>query len=304
MKKPVLVIMAAGMGSRYGGLKQLDPVDDDGNMIIDYSLYDAKQAGFETVIFLIRPGMKAAFHTAIGCRIAREMEVLYAYQQIESLPVGFSVPEGREKPWGTGHAVLSCASLIHGPFAVINADDYYGPHAFRMLYRFLSSKVDARHYAMVGYKLQNTLAETGSVARGICTIESDGYLMGITEHTRIERRGSQVAFTEDGGISWKTLPENAVTSMNFWGFPQTFLHVLAEQFPVFLQEHLAQNPLKCEYFLPAAVDAQIRKGKASVLVLPSQDRWYGVTYREDKPVVERAFRQMKADGVYPQVLWR
>lgn len=189
MAKPVLVIMAAGMGSRYGGLKQLDPVDEVGNLIIDYSIYDAKQAGFETVVFLIRPGMEPVFRTAIGDRIARQMQVAYAYQQIEELPAGFSVPERREKPWGTGHAVLSCAPVVHGPFAVINADDYYGTHAFRMLYQFLSSEADAGHYAMAGYRLQNTLTEKGSVARGICTLGEGGRLLGITERTRVERRG-------------------------------------------------------------------------------------------------------------------
>jgi len=304
MAKPELVIMAAGMGSRYGGLKQLDPVDEAGNLIIDYSIYDAKQAGFETVVFLIRPGMGPAFRAAIGDRIARQMQVAYAYQQIGELPAGFSAPEGREKPWGTGHAVLSCAPVVHGPFAVINADDYYGTHAFRMLYQFLSSEADAGHYAMVGYRLQNTLTEKGSVARGICTLGEGGRLLGITERTRVERRGPGAAFTEDGGDTWTALPESAVASMNLWGFPRDFFGVLAERFPAFLQERLAKDPLKCEYFLPAVVDAQIREGKAEVSVLPSPDRWYGVTYREDKPAVERAFREMKAEGVYPQTLWR
>lgn len=304
MSKPVLVVMAAGLGSRYGGLKQMDPIDAEGNLIIDYSIFDAKRAGFDSVVFLIRPEMQSDFRAVIGERLARRVEVVYAYQRIDDLPHGFSVPEGREKPWGTGHALLSCRPVVHGPFAVINADDYYGPHAFTLLYQFLTEQVRADHYAMVGYQLRNTLTDEGSVARGICEMGKDGRLLRITERTRVETRSGTAVYTEDGGASWTELPGDTVASMNLWGFPSAFFEVLATRFPLFLQEALPEDPLKCEYFLPSVVDAQIQAGGACVTVLPSSDRWYGITYRNDKPVVERALQEMRAHGIYPASLWR
>ena len=305
MKKPVLVIMAAGMGSRYGGLKQIDPVDGQGHIIMDFSLYDAKKAGFEKVIFIIKRENEADFRQAIGDRVSREMEVAYVFQELENLPRGYQVPEGRVKPFGTGHAVLSCIQEVDGPFAVINADDYYGRHAFEMIYQFLSSHTDddKYRYTMVGYILENTLTENGHVARGVCVTDESGYLQGIHERTHIEKRGDVTAYTEDDGATWVTIPEGSTVSMNMWGFSASMLRELQERFPRFLDENLEKNPLKCEFFLPSVVGELLDEGKATVQVLKSADKWYGVTYKEDKAVVVEAIARMKAEGLYPEKLW-
>ncbi len=306
MNKPVLVVMAAGMGSRYGGLKQIDPVDQEGHIIIDFSIYDAVQAGFEKVIFIIKRENEADFRAAIGDRLSRQIEVAYVFQEIGNLPEGYSVPEGRVKPWGTGHAILSCAGEIDGPFAVINADDYYGSHAFRMAYDFLSASEETEgisQYMMVGYKLENTLTDNGYVARGVCVTDADGCLIKINERTHIEKREDGAAYTEDGGASWTWLAGDSTVSMNMWGFTRSILGELTERFPRFLDENLDKNPMKCEYFLPFVVDELLREGKAQVKVQKSMDKWYGVTYKEDKPVVMAAIQRMKDEGLYPQKLW-
>ena len=305
MKKPVLVIMAAGMGSRYGGLKQIDPIDDGGHMIIDFSLFDAKRAGFEKVVFIIKKENEEIFKEVIGNRIAEYMEVVYVFQDIDNIPEGFAVPEGRAKPWGTGHAVLSCIDAVDGPFAVINADDFYGYEAFKVIYDYLSSHEDDEmyRYTMVGYKLENTVTENGHVARGVCSTNEAGELVGIKERTRIEKKEDGIAFTEDEGESWTYLPADTLVSMNMWGFSVSILQELKAQFPAFLEKGIAANPLKCEYFLPEVVSGLLKDGKATVAVLPSADKWYGVTYKEDKPVVMEAVRRMKENGTYPAKLW-
>ena len=301
MKKPVLVIMAAGMGSRYGGLKQIDPVDDKGHIIIDFSIYDAMLAGFEKVVFIIKKDNEADFRKCIGERVAEKVQVEYVFQDLNNLPEGYRVPAGREKPWGTGHAVLSCLSVVDGPFAVINADDYYGREAFRVIYDYLISHQDNEkyQYAMVGYYLKNTLTENGHVARGVCSVSEAGKLADITERTRIEKHADGPAFTEDDGKTWVSLPEDTIVSMNMWGFNASLLVELKERFANFLERNLAKNPLKCEYFLPFVVDQLLKENKAEVTVLKSSDRWYGVTYKEDKPVVVEAIKKLKDAGLYP-----
>ena len=305
MKKPVLVIMAAGMGSRYGGLKQIDPVDEQGHIIMDFSIFDAKKAGFEKVIFIIKKENEKDFKEAIGARIEREMEVAYAYQDLHDLPGGFEVPDGRVKPWGTAHAVLSAKDEIDGPFAVINADDYYGGEAFQKIYDYLQSHEDdgKYRYAMVGYHLENTLTENGHVARGICEMNAQGELVRVTERTRIEKKGQGAAYTTDEGQSWISLPEGTIVSMNMWGFTAGFLAEIEKGFAGFLARDCQENPLKCEYFLPAVVSSLLQEDKAAVAVLETADKWYGVTYKEDKPVVEQAVRAMKQAGLYPEQLW-
>lgn len=305
MEKPVLVVMAAGMGSRYGGMKQIDPVGPSGQVIIDYSLYDARRAGFETVIFVIKHEIEDAFKAAIGDRVSKVMKVEYAFQQLEELPNGFAVPEGRAKPWGTCHAVLAAKHLIHGPFAVINADDYYGPEAFQVIYDYLSTHQygEVYDYCMVSYLLKNTVSENGSVARGVCEANPDGTLAAVTERTCIETYPGGIHFTENGGDTWQDLAPDTPVSMNLWGFGQSFLEEAEARFAGWLSENLPKNPLKCEYFLPLVVSELLAEGKATVKLLHSTDKWYGVTYREDKPVVVNAIAQKVADGLYPADLW-
>lgn len=305
MNKPVLVVMAAGMGSRYGGMKQIDPVGPNGEVIIDYSLYDAYRAGFRTVIFVIKHEIEEAFRAAIGDRISKIMEVKYAFQQLDILPTGFEVPENREKPWGTCHAVLAAKNLIDGPFAVINADDYYGVEAFQVMYDYLSTHADDDfyRYCMVSYLLKNTLSENGSVARGVCIKNEDGTLQSVTERTRIEPYADGVHYTEDGGASWTDLPSDTPVSMNLWGFGKSFLDEAENRFAAWLDANLPTNPLKCEYFLPLVVTELIEEGKAKIQVLRSTDKWYGVTYREDKPLVVEAIARKTAEGQYPENLW-
>ena len=305
MKKPVLVIMAAGMGSRYGGLKQIDPVDEQGHIIMDFSIFDAKRAGFEKVVFIIKKENEADFKEAVGNRMAEQMEVAYVYQDLHNIPEGFEVPEGRVKPWGTAHAVLSAIDEIDGPFAVINADDYYGRDAFQVIYDYLATHEDddKYRYTMVGYKLENTVTDNGHVARGVCDTNEAGELVRITERTRIEKRNGGIAYSEDDGASWTELPGDTLVSMNMWGFTRSILDELKAGFPAFLEKGLVSNPMKCEYFLPAVVSTLLEEGRATVAVLASADKWYGVTYKEDKPVVVQAIKKMKAEGRYPEKLW-
>lgn len=305
MEKPVLVIMAAGMGSRYGGLKQIDPIDEEGHIIIDFSLFDAKRAGFEKVIFIIKKENEEDFKAVVGDRMAGYMDVSYAFQDLANLPDGYEVPEGRVKPWGTAHAVLSCIDQVDGPFAVINADDYYGVEAFRLIYDYLESHPDddKYRYTMVGYHLGNTVTDNGHVARGVCTTDENNQLVKVVERTRIEKRDGGIAFTEDDGASWTGLPEQTIVSMNMWGFTKSILGEIRDGFPAFLDKGLKENPMKCEYFLPSVVSDLLEEGKAAVSVLESKDKWYGVTYKEDKPVVVAAVKKMKEDGIYPKHLW-
>ena len=304
MKKPVLVIMAAGMGSRYGGLKQLDPVGNHDQLIIDYSIYDARRAGFETVVFVIKPEIESDFKALVGSRIEKCMNVKYVYQLKEDLPEGYSVPEGRTKPWGTAHAALAARHVVNGPFAVINADDYYGPEAFLKIYDYLSTHPDGAiyEYAMVGYLLKNTVTENGTVARGVCEETADHYLSQITERTKIEK-GDPPRYTEDGGATWTELPADTIVSMNLWGFNRSFLDEAWARFPAFLDKALAEAPEKAEYYLPTVVSQLIGEAAARVNILRSEDKWYGVTYREDKPVVVQAIREKTEAGLYPERLW-
>ena len=301
MKQPTLVIMAAGMGSRFGGPKQITPVDPQGHIIIDFSLHDAWQAGFRHVVFIIKREMRAEFEEVIGSRAAEHFEVTYVYQELDKLPEGYSVPEERSKPWGTGHAVVCCRDVIDGPFAVINADDFYGPTAFTTIYNQLVSCTDDTVYSMVGYRLRNTVTEHGSVARGVCEVEN-GKLTAITERTKIFKRGNDAAYTEDGE-TFVDISGDTIVSMNLWGFSVKMLDELWKRFPAFLDKNLPVNPLKCEYFLPFVVDEQIVDGSASVSVLPCEETWYGVTYREDLESVCNAIADMKAKGIYKEDLW-
>ena len=306
MKKPVLVVMAAGMGSRYGGLKQVDPVGNHNQLIIDYSIYDARRAGFETVVFVIKHEIEDTFKAAIGDRLSKVINVKYAYQQLDDLPEGYSVPEESVKPWGTAHAILAARKVVDGPFAVVNADDYYGPEGFKKIYDYLESHPDqpgCYEFAMVGYLLGNTVTENGHVARGICVEDSENYLTRVTERTRIEKDGADARFTEDDGATWTHLSGNTIVSMNLWGFTESFLKEAEARFPAFLDKALAENPLKGEYFLPSVVTQLLEEKKARVKVLRSTDKWYGVTYREDKPVVVNAIAEMTANGLYPDKLW-
>ena len=305
MKKPTLVIMAAGMGSRYGGLKQIDPVDQEGHIIMDFSMFDARRAGFEKVVFIIKRETEADFREAVGNRMEKIMDVEYAYQDLYNIPEGFQVPEGRVKPWGTAHAVLSAMDKIEGSFAVINADDYYGCHSFKTLYDYLAAHEDDEkyRYAMVGYRLKNTVTDNGHVARGICEVNEKRELLTVTERTRIEKRNGKIAYSEDDGDTWTEVDGDTLVSMNMWGFTRSILDEIQKGFPDFLNNGLKENPLKCEYFLPAVVSGLLAEGKASVAVLESEDVWYGVTYKEDKPVVMNAIQSLKDAGVYPQKLW-
>ena len=302
MKKPILIIMAAGLGSRYGGLKQITPVDDVGHILIDFSLYDAVRAGFERVVFVITPQLENDFREVIGNYIEPYMQVTYAYQTLDALPAGYYVSEGRVKPWGTAHAVLSAKDLVDANFAVINADDFYGANAFRAIYDFLLNGADDDHHAMVGYALGNTLTEHGYVARGICELDDNHNLREIVERTHIEARPGGAAYTEDG-VDYTFVPSDTVVSMNLWGFGRSMMDEIDKRFPAFLNENLPKNPLKCEYFLPLVPNALLREGKAEIKVLPTADKWYGVTYAADMPVVRAAIARMKAEGQYPEKLW-
>ena len=302
-KKPILVVMAAGMGSRYGGLKQIDPVGPSGEAILDYSLYDARRAGFETVVFIIKHEIEQAFQEAVGARALRAgFEVRYAYQQLDKLPEGFTVPEGRVKPWGTAHAILVAEEAIgEAPFAVINADDYYGPQGFRLVYDYLCRHADGDRFAwsMVGFLLKNTVSANGSVSRGVCVTDAAGNLRSVTERTCIAPYAGGIHYSEDGGESWTDLDENSVVSMNLWGFTPAYIAEAKAGFAAFLRENLPVNPLKCEYYLPSVVTAALQQGKAEVRVLTSTDKWHGITYREDKPELVAALQQMSAQGLYP-----
>ena len=308
MNKPVLVVMAAGMGSRYGGLKQIDAVGSCGEAILDFSLYDAHKAGFETAVIIIKEAIKQDFMELVGKRLEKcPMEIRYAYQELDKLPEGFSVPAERTKPWGTSHAVLCAQDAIgDAPFAVINADDYYGQSAFRDIYQFLvnTQDDDKYRYCMVGYELGNTVTDHGSVARGVCQVDKQGYLTHVIERTKIEKYEGGIHFTEDDGNTWSDLPANTPVSMNLWGFSPSFLKEIGIRFPEFLSVDVPKNPAKAEYFLPRTVSELLAEEKATVQVLHSCDKWYGVTYAEDKAIVVSALREMTQQGIYPDGLWK
>ncbi len=300
MTQPTLVILAAGMGSRFGGLKQIIPVDDHGHSIIDFSLYDAYRSGFRKVTFIIKHEIEADFKAAIGKRIEKYFDVQYIYQQLDVLPAGYSVPEGRVKPWGTGHAVSCCLGHVDGPFAVINADDFYGHTAYTALYDFLKEERPANEHAMVAYLVKNTVTENGSVARGVCS-GKDGFLTDVVERTRIEKRGDDAAYTEDGE-TWVHLPGDTLVSMNCWAFGNSLLQELNDRFPAWLDANIPVNPLKCEYFLPFVVNDLIQEGKAAVRLLNCHETWYGMTYKEDMQTVKNAIAAMREKGIYPETL--
>ena len=303
---PVLVVMAAGMGSRYGGLKQIDPVGSCGEAILDYSVYDAYEAGFETVVIIIKEAIKKDFMETVGARLQKApVEIRYAYQELDKLPEGYTVPEGRTKPWGTSHAVLCAKEAIDGaPFAVINADDYYGKSAYRVIFDTLSKAADGEKYdyCMVGYELGKTVTDNGSVARGVCCIDENGDLSHVVERTKIEKYEGGIHFTEDGE-NWEDLPEDTIVSMNMWGYTPSFLDEVEKRFSAFLDKTLAENPAKGEFYLPTVVQALLQEDKATVKVLTSPDKWYGVTYAADKPQVVAALREKAAEGLYPDSLW-
>ena len=302
MQKPALVVMAAGMGSRYGGLKQIDPVGRHGEIIMDYSLYDALEAGFEKVVFIINHRIEKDFYDVIGRRAEKHMEVRYVFQQPDAmLPAGFTVPEGREKPWGTAHALLCCKNDVNEPFAAINADDYYGKRAFSVLYDYLKNAKDGdkADFSMVGYLAKNTLTEHGSVARGVCEVDQKGELVNIVERLKIFKTPEGPAYTEDDGKTFVHFPEDNLVSMNFFGFTPALFPALEARFPEFLTEALEKNPLKGEFLIPQEVGRMLQADRASVRVLSSPDRWYGVTYREDKPEVMQALSDLTDAGAYP-----
>lgn len=304
MKKTALVVMAAGMGSRFGGgIKQLEPVGPNGEIIMDYSIYDAKKAGFDKVVFIIRKELEQDFREIIGDRIEKQIAVEYVFQEKEAIPEGFRVPEGRKKPWGTGHAILSCKGTLREPFAVINADDYYGSQAFRMMHDFLIRlPEDARHrYCMAGFILGNTLSEHGRVTRGICQV-ADGKMLDVEEHFELRREGDAV-LGENGSRVQVTLSPEVPVSMNMWGFTPDFLEELSVRFEEFFGTAVPANPEKAEFLLPEVVGMMVKEGRATVQVLPTNDRWFGVTYKEDKPQFVASINQLIAEGKYPKSLY-
>jgi hypothetical protein len=300
--KPELVVMAAGAGSRFGGLKQLEPVGPHGEVVMDYALYDAKQAGVERVVFVIRKAFAKEFHEKLGSRYSSWMEVAYAFQELDLLPQGFTVPEAREKPWGTAHALLAAESKISAPFLAINADDFYGRHAFATMREFLATPREGTHeaYAMVAFQLANTLSDHGTVARGICEVAANGFLSAVTVHTGLERNGEEIRERTHDGPSLPYTGREPV-SMNFWGFQPSIFGHLQARFAAFLKA-AGQDP-KAEFYIPTVVDALIREGCATVRVLETPDRWFGVTYREDKASVVTRIQELVQTGEYPRSLW-
>lgn len=302
--KPVLVILAAGMGSRYGGLKQMDPVGEGGESIIDFSLYDAKLAGFETAVCIIKEDMATDFEAMMNRGAARFMNLRYAYQGVEHVPSGTDIPPGRKKPWGTAHALLQARPLIDGPFAVINADDYYGKQAFASAYDFLLNAKDGApaDYCAIGYRIENTLTEHGHVARGLCAVDGDGYISDIQEIKKIQRIGKEICY-DAGQEEWKPLAEGSPVSMNFFGFTPSFLEALEQRFPAALQHILDTDPEGGEFFMPVVAGDLVKEGRARIRMIPSHERWYGVTYRKDRDAVALAMSEKMNHGEYPNPLW-
>ncbi len=300
-KEPALVILAAGMGSRYGGMKQIDGVGNHGEPIIEFSIFDAREAGFKKVVLIIKKEHEDLFRKALTDKIEPYMDVRFAYQDINDLPEGYTCPEGREKPWGTTHALLACRNVLDEPFAIVNADDFYGKDAYRVIYNFLKNDVSDDHYAMVGYPCLNTLTENGTVTRGLCEKDENGNLTHIVEIQKIAKRGDKAIY-EDGD-QWVELPDDALVSMNFWGFTPKVFEGMQETFVQFLKEKYEENPMKCEHVIPTAVGTLVNEKKCEVKMLSSKDQWFGVTYREDKPYVMQRIAEMKEAGIYPDRLW-
>lgn len=301
MSKTTLVVLAAGMGSRYGGLKQIDPIGPNGEIILELSVYDAIQAGFDRVVFIIKKEIEADFKEAIGNKLTKQIEVEYVYQDLHHLPNNYKVPEGRVKPWGTAHALWCCKEVLDGPFAVINADDYYGQTCFKDLYAFLNHEAKSHHYGMVGYMLVNTITENGSVARGQCVVK-DGKLVNVVERTRIEKRGDQIEFYLDD--EWHPLSEDTLVSMNMWAFTPDIIEEIEQRFDAFMAEAVPHDPMKSEMYIPNVVGELLREDVADVVMMSSKDRWYGVTYQEDKEGVKAGIRSLIDQGCYPQPLWK
>ncbi|MCW6674329.1 sugar phosphate nucleotidyltransferase [Aerococcaceae bacterium NML171108] len=304
MTRPILVVMAAGMGSRYGGLKQIDSVGPQGEVILDYSLYDARRAGFETVVFIIKPDIEEIFKQKVGNRIGDFMEVRYAFQELTTLPSPYQLPLHRQKPWGTAHAVWCASEQIDAPFAVINADDFYGYEAFKLMFDYLEASVNSHEeqYAMVGYQLDRTMSENGAVSRGLCQVDEEHFLQEIEEQTQIEWFDDRIRYTEDG-VNWVDVDSDTIVSMNLWGFPRHFPRVIDRFLGAFLERAIRSNPLKGEYYLPSVVRKQLRHNEAKVKVLKTDEQWFGVTYTEDKPLVQEKIQTLVANGVYPSPLW-
>ncbi len=304
MIQPPLVVLAAGIGNRYGGLKQIDPVGPGGELLIDYSIYDALRAGFGKVVFVIKKAIEDDFRKIVGDTIDRQCETAYVFQEVYDVPEGFCVPPNRLKPWGTGQATLVCRDAVDGPFAVINADDFYGLTSFQAVHDYLitSEEPDGVHdYCMVGYMLANTLSDHGHVARGVCLVDEGGYLVEIHERTRIEKHGAAAEYSEDGGMTWNEISMDSLVSLNMWGFTPSIFDALEAMFARFLQETGSlEEP---EFFLPEAVNNLLKAKKARVRVLPTNERWVGMTYRADKPTVEQYIHQLVRQGVYPERLW-
>ncbi len=301
MNQPTLVILAAGMGSRYGGMKQIDGVGNHGEPIIEFSIYDARQAGFENVVLIIKREHEEAFKQALTNKLEGKINVRFAYQDMCNIPEGFTVPEGRVKPWGTTHALLACKGIVDGPFAIINADDFYGRDAYKVIYDFLTTEVKDNQYAMVGYPCINTLTDNGTVTRGLCQEDENKCLASIVEIQKIAKKDGHAVYEDNG--EWKEISDNSLVSMNFWGFTPAIFKDMEEIFTKFLQEHLEENPLKCEHVIPTAVGTLVAENKCSVKMLSSKDAWFGVTYKEDKPNVMQKIQEMKDAGIYPDQLW-
>lgn len=300
--EPILVIMAAGMGSRYGGAKQIDSMTDEGDIIMDFSLYDAYRAGFRRATFIIKEDFEETFREHIDSRAGKLFETTFVHQKLEDLPVGYSVPEGRTKPWGTAHAVLSARKVIDAPFAVINADDFYGPEAFQLMYDYLTTKVQETDHCMVGFSIENTLSRYGNVSRGICQVV-DGKLTNIEEHMEVGYREDGKIHGLNGNGEDHLIPEGTPVSMNLLGFSREFMQVIEERFSAALDQILEKNPMKGEAYIPTMVNDEIQSKRATVSVLHSYDKWYGVTYREDREGVVEALADMKRQGIYPLDLW-
>lgn len=306
MKDTALVIMAAGIGSRFGGgIKQLEPVGPGGEIIMDYSIHDAMEAGFNKVIFIIRRDLEKDFKEIIGHRIEKLLPVEYAYQELENLPAGYEVTPGRTKPWGTGQAVLSVKGMVDGPFLVINADDYYGREGFRRIHDYMAEHMDSQSeiydICMGGFVLSNTLSDNGTVTRGVCQVDGDGFLTNVTETYNIQMKEDGLHATDESGAPVTISPSQPV-SMNMWGLPASFIQELEKGFPVFL-DSLKEGDIKSEYLLPKIIDNLVQNKKARVTVLDTPDKWFGVTYREDKQAVTDAIRGLIESGVYEEKLF-
>ena len=299
--KPTLVVLAAGMGSRYGGLKQIDPVGPNGEIILDYSIFDALRGGFGKVVFIIRKDIEKDFREVVSKRWEGRVPVEYVYQQLDAIPAPYSVPEGRTKPWGTGHAVMCARDKVNEPFAVINADDFYGRSGYAKLGAALAENADPNEFFMVGFPIRNTLSEFGAVSRGICRISADGFLEEVVERTKIEALGGgRAVFTDENGVRVE-LCGDEISSMNFWGFKPTLFDSMGGMFEDFLSKRGTE--LKSEFYIPFVVAELVRTGRARVKVLSSGDAWFGVTYREDKPRVQADIKALVASGVYPENLF-